>query len=49
MSENLSINYLVSKSVLKELLKNNLITEDEFIKIDLENRKTFNRKYRSDN
>ena len=38
--ENNSVEYLVSKSILKELLKEKLITEDEFINIDLTNKNT---------
>ncbi|MEY8762464.1 MULTISPECIES: SHOCT domain-containing protein [Clostridium] len=41
--ENNSVEYLVSKSILKELLKEKLITEDEFINIDIENRRSFNK------
>ncbi|OAA89076.1 MULTISPECIES: SHOCT domain-containing protein [Clostridium] len=41
--ENNSVEYLVSKSILKELLKEKLITEDEFINIDIENKKSFNK------
>lgn len=41
--ENNSVEYLVSKSILKELLKEKLITEDEFINIDVENKKSFNK------
>lgn len=42
-AENNSVEYLVSKSILKELLKEKLITEDEFINIDIENKKSFNK------
>ncbi|WP_275451909.1 SHOCT domain-containing protein [Clostridium botulinum] len=38
-----TIEYLVSRSILKELLKDNVITEDEFNKIDIENKKSFNK------
>lgn len=38
-----TIEYLVSRSILKELLKDNVITEDEFNKIDMENKKSFNK------
>ena len=38
-----TIEYLVSRSILKELLKDNVITEDEFNKIYMENRKSFNK------
>lgn len=38
-----SVEYLISRSILKELVDNKLITEDEFIKIDAENKKTFNK------
>lgn len=38
-----TIEYLVSKSILKELLKDNVITEDEFNKIDMENKMSFNK------
>jgi SHOCT-like protein len=38
-----SLEYLVSRSILKELVKDDLITEEEFAKIDSENRKTFNK------
>lgn len=38
-----SVEYLVSRSILKELLKDNVITEDEFNKIDMENKKSFNK------
>ena len=41
--ENNSVEYLVSKSILKELLKEKLITEDEFINVDIENKKSFNK------
>lgn len=41
--ENNSVEYLVSKSILKELLKEKLITEDELINIDIENKKSFNK------
>lgn len=41
--ENNSVEYLVSKSILKELLKEKLITEDEFINIDIENKKSFSK------
>ena len=41
--ESNSVEYLVSKSILKELLKEKLITEDEFINIDIENKKSFNK------
>ncbi|QSQ07720.1 hypothetical protein H0A61_00036 [Koleobacter methoxysyntrophicus] len=36
-----SIEYLLSRHLLKKLLKEVFITEEEFIKIDAENRKTF--------
>lgn len=42
-AENASVEYLISKSILKELLKDKLITETEFIKIDEENKKSFNK------
>lgn len=38
-----SVPYLISRSILKELLGDGFITEEEFIKIDDENKKTFNR------
>lgn len=36
-----SIEYLLSRHLLKKLLKEGFITEEEFIEIDAENRKTF--------
>jgi len=41
MTENQSIEYLLSRHLLKKLLAEGLITEEEFIKIDTENKKTF--------
>lgn len=38
-----SVEYLISRAILKELLNHNLITEEEFEKIDIENKKTFNK------
>lgn len=38
-----SIEYLISKHVLKKLFKVGLINEEEFNKIDEENMKTFNK------
>lgn len=38
-----TIEYLVSRSILKELLKDNMITEDEFNKIDMEDKKSFSK------
>lgn len=38
-----TVEYLVSRSILKELLKDNVITKDEFNKIDMENKKSFNK------
>lgn len=38
-----SVPYLISRSILKELFDDGFITEEEFIKIDDENKKTFNR------
>lgn len=35
------IKYLLSKSILSELLGSNLITKQEYEAIDLENRKSF--------
>lgn len=40
----MSIEYLLSKHILKNLLNTGLINEDEFNKIDEENLKTFNNK-----
>ncbi|MCD2347172.1 SHOCT domain-containing protein [Clostridium guangxiense] len=40
---NVSVEYLISKSILKEILKDKLITEVEFTKIDAENKKSFNK------
>ncbi|WP_278335852.1 SHOCT domain-containing protein [Petroclostridium xylanilyticum] len=41
MTVNQSVEYLLSKELLKKLLAEGFITEEEFIKIDAENRKTF--------
>jgi len=41
MTENQSIEYLLSRQLLKKLLKEGFITEEEFFKIDAENMKTF--------
>ncbi|GAB6157843.1 hypothetical protein JCM39194_10430 [Desulfotomaculum varum] len=41
MTENQSVEYLLSRQLLKKLLAEGFITEEEFIKIDAENRKTF--------
>ncbi|EYE87915.1 hypothetical protein Q428_10850 [Fervidicella metallireducens AeB] len=38
-----SVPYLISRSILKELLEDGLMTEEEFSKIDAENKKTFNK------
>jgi hypothetical protein len=38
----LSVEYLISKHILKKLLNKGLISEEEYIKIDAENLKTFN-------
>jgi len=38
-----SLEYLISRSILKDIFDHNLITEDEFEKIDAENKKTFNK------
>jgi len=38
-----NVPYLISRSILKELLDDKLISEEEFTKIDSENRKTFNK------
>lgn len=38
-----SIEYLISKHLLKKMLRDGLITEDEFNRIDEENQKTFNK------
>ncbi|MFL0252921.1 SHOCT domain-containing protein [Clostridium neuense] len=43
VAQNNSVEYLISKSILKELLKDKLITEIEFTKIDAENKKSFNK------
>ncbi|WP_337589638.1 SHOCT domain-containing protein [Paenibacillus sp. A3] len=37
-----SIDYMLSLSLLKQLKSQNLITEEEFTKIDLLNKKSFN-------
>ncbi len=42
--KNISIEYIVSKHILKKLLAEGKITDEEFKRIDEENRKTFNRK-----
>lgn len=39
----LTVEYLVSKYLLKKLLKDGLITDEELNKIDEENMKTFNK------
>ena len=36
-----SIQYLISKHLLKRLLNNGMITKEEFEKIDIENKRTF--------
>lgn len=36
-----SVEYLISRHLLKQLLDKGLITQDEFDRIDVENRKTF--------
>ena len=41
MWKNNEVYYRLSVAVLKELLKSELITEDEFKAIDLENRRSF--------
>jgi len=41
MTENQSVEYLLSRQLLKKLLAEGFITEEEFIKIDTENRKIF--------
>lgn len=41
-AENASVEYVISRFILKELLKDKLITEVEFNKIDAENKKSFN-------
>lgn len=41
MTESQSIEYLLSRHLLKKLLKEGFITEEEFIRIDAENMKTF--------
>lgn len=45
MLENIkyTIEYLISKHLLKKLIADGLTTEDEFNKIDEENIKSFNR------
>ncbi|WP_278302461.1 SHOCT domain-containing protein [Caminicella sporogenes] len=35
--------YVMSRALLKELLKKKLINEEEFHRIDAENKKTFNK------
>lgn len=42
-NKNYSMEYLISRHLLKKLLGDGLITEDEFNKIDDENIKTFNK------
>lgn len=37
-----SIEYMLSVSLLKQLKSQNLISEDEFLEIDLLNKKSFN-------
>ncbi|WP_425057937.1 hypothetical protein SCACP_25080 [Sporomusa carbonis] len=39
--ENTSIEYLISRHLLKQLLAKELITQEEFERIDAENRKSF--------
>lgn len=39
----LTVEYLVSKCLLKKLFKDGLITDEELNKIDEENMKTFNK------
>lgn len=41
VSENTSIEYLISRYLLKQLLTKGLITRDEFERIDAENKKSF--------
>ncbi|SDL24694.1 SHOCT domain-containing protein [Natronincola ferrireducens] len=38
---NKSVEYLLSTHILKDLKSRNLITEEEFIAIDIENKKSF--------
>ncbi len=40
MAENGNIEYLVSRYLLKQLLNKGLITQDEFSRIDAENKKS---------
>ncbi len=42
--KDMSIEYIVSKHILKKLLAEGKITDEEFKRIDEENRKTFNKK-----
>jgi hypothetical protein len=39
--KNADIEYLISRYLLKQLLAKGLITQDEFNRIDVENRKSF--------
>jgi hypothetical protein len=41
MSKKTSIEYLISRHLLKQLLTKGLITQDEFNRIDVENKKSF--------
>lgn len=42
-SEQASIEYLISRHLLKRLLAKGLITEDEYKQIDVANKQTFDR------
>jgi hypothetical protein len=41
LSEKASVEYLISRHLLKQLLAKGLITRDEFERIDAENKKSF--------
>jgi len=41
MSQKTSIEYLISRYLLKQLLTKGLITQDEFNRIDVKNKKSF--------
>ena len=41
MSKKTSIEYLISRYLLKQLLTKGLITQDEFNRIDVENKNSF--------
>lgn len=42
-SEQASVEYLISRHMLKQLLAKGLITEDEYRQIDATNKQTFDR------